>query len=62
MGITTTNNILDLGFPSKFRDWITVLISNFTSGVLLKGLVGHPIVHELAFFNATHYPDYYSSL
>jgi hypothetical protein len=33
------------GFPPKFRDWITVFLSNSSSRVLLNGVAGYPIKH-----------------
>ena len=35
----------DMGFPSKFRDCISALLSTSSSEVLLNGIVGTPIKH-----------------
>jgi hypothetical protein len=33
------------GFPSRFRNWITALLTTSSSRVLLNGIAGYPIVH-----------------
>jgi hypothetical protein len=33
------------GFPSRFRNWITALLSTSSSCVLLNGIAGNPILH-----------------
>ena len=33
------------GFPSRFRDWISALLSSASSRVLLNGIAGDPIRH-----------------
>ena len=34
-----------LGFPSRWRDWISVLLATSSSQVLLNGIPGQPIAH-----------------
>ena len=34
-----------LGFPSKFCDWVSAILSTATSRVLLNGVAGCPIKH-----------------
>ena len=34
-----------MGFPSKYRDWISTLLSTSSSHVLLNGITGDPIKH-----------------
>lgn len=37
------------GFPSKFRDWITALLSSSSSRIILNGIAGNPIKHGRGF-------------
>lgn len=34
-----------LGFPSRWRDWISALLATSSSQVLLNGIPGQPIAH-----------------
>lgn len=34
-----------LGFPSRFRDWVSALLSTSSSRVLINGILGDPLKH-----------------